>query len=97
MTPTASPVVAEMDPRGVARITLNRPEVGNAYDEALIQGLTAALSEMSGRPELRAVLLKGHGRAFPGGGGVRRNGGRGGSRATSGISRPGLSSGGSGW
>jgi len=67
MTPTASPVVAEMDPRGVARITLNRPEVGNAYDEALIQGLTAALSEMSGRPELRAVLLKGNGRHFQAG------------------------------
>ena len=67
MTPAASPVIAEMDPRGVARITLNRPEVGNAYDEALIQGLTAALSEMSGRPELRAVLLKGNGRHFQAG------------------------------
>ena len=67
MTAPANPVVAEMDPQGVARILLNRPEVGNAYDEALIQGLIAAMREMSGRPELRAVLLKGNGRHFQAG------------------------------
>lgn len=67
MTAHTSPVIAEMDPRGVAHIALNRPEVGNAYDEALIRGLIAALQEMTARPELRAVLLKGNGRHFQAG------------------------------
>jgi methylglutaconyl-CoA hydratase len=67
MTAAASPVIAAMDSRGVAFIALNRPEVGNAYDEALIRGLTAALHDMSAQPELRAVLLKGNGRHFQAG------------------------------
>src|SRR5262245_3913458 len=62
MTAARSPVIAEMDLHGVAHITLNRPEVGNAYDQALIEGLIAALREICERPELRAVLLKGNGR-----------------------------------
>ena len=66
-TAPAGPVVAEMDVRGLARIVLNRPEVGNAYNEALIQGLVTALREMCARTELRAVLLKGNGRHFQAG------------------------------
>jgi methylglutaconyl-CoA hydratase len=67
MTAPMSPVVAEMDAQGVARFTLNRPEVGNAYDETLIRGLIAALQDVTVRPELRAVLLKGNGRHFQAG------------------------------
>jgi methylglutaconyl-CoA hydratase len=67
MIPAANPVIADIDARGVASVTLNRPEVGNAYDEALIQGLLAALDDMSARPELRAVLLRGNGRHFQAG------------------------------
>jgi methylglutaconyl-CoA hydratase len=67
MSAAGSPVIAEMGPQGVAHITLNRPEVGNAYDEALIQGLIDALRELGGRAELRAVLLKGNGRHFQAG------------------------------
>ena len=37
------PVLWDVDPRGVATVTLNRPEVNNAYEGALIQGLIAAL------------------------------------------------------
>lgn len=66
-TLSSGPVVAEMDLRGVARIALNRPEVGNAYNEAMIQGLIAALGQMRARTELRAVLLKGNGRHFQAG------------------------------
>jgi methylglutaconyl-CoA hydratase len=67
MTASGHPVIAEIDPHGVGRITLNRPEVGNAYDEALIQGLIVALREMCGRTELRAVLLRGNGPHFQAG------------------------------
>jgi methylglutaconyl-CoA hydratase len=61
------PVVTHLDPRGVASVTLNRPEVGNAYNGAMIDGLLAAMDELGARPELRAVLLKGNGRHFQAG------------------------------
>src|SRR6202020_1367886 len=34
------------DARGVATLTLDRPEVANAYDENLLRGLTAALQSL---------------------------------------------------
>ena len=40
------PVLHSVDRRGVATLTLNRPEVNNAYDEGLIQGLLDAMSRM---------------------------------------------------
>ena len=36
-------ILLQIDPRGVARLTLNRPERHNAFDDALIAGLSAAL------------------------------------------------------
>ena len=36
-------VLSAVDGRGVATVTLNRPEVHNAYDGALIDGLLGAL------------------------------------------------------
>lgn len=71
MFPATNAVIADIDGRGVATVTLNRPEVGNAYDEALIQGLHAALDDMGARPELRAVLLRGNGRHFQAGADLR--------------------------
>ena len=35
---TANPVLWDLDARGVATVTLNRPEVNNAYDAGLIHG-----------------------------------------------------------
>jgi methylglutaconyl-CoA hydratase len=61
------PVVYALDPRGVATITLNRPEVNNAYNGAMIDGLLRAMDALSGRPELRVVLLKGNGKHFQAG------------------------------
>ena len=40
---TANPVLWTLDPRGVATVTLNRPEVNNAYDGDLIAGVLAAM------------------------------------------------------
>jgi methylglutaconyl-CoA hydratase len=67
MNAVSSPVITDIDARGVASVTLNRPEVGNAYNEALIQGLLAALDGLSSRSELRVVLLRGNGRHFQAG------------------------------
>jgi methylglutaconyl-CoA hydratase len=48
----------------VGVITLNRPEIRNAFDDALIASLTAALREMDADSSVRAVLLAGNGPAF---------------------------------
>ncbi len=61
------PVLHGVDARGVATVTLNRPEVNNAYDEALIQGLLQAMDALGGRKDLRAVVLRGEGRHFQAG------------------------------
>ena len=44
----------------VARITLNRPDVRNAFNDEVIAELTAAFQEMAARAEVRAVVLAGH-------------------------------------
>ena len=61
------PVLTSLDSRGVASVTLNRPEVNNAYNGAMIEGLLEAMDELAGKPELRAVLLKGNGKHFQAG------------------------------
>ena len=40
------PVLWNVDVRGVATVTLNRPQVNNAYDAALIQGLHDAMERL---------------------------------------------------
>ena len=64
---TTGPVLWSVDPRGVARVTLNRPDVNNAYDESLIAGLAAALDALGATSGLRAVLITGNGRHFQAG------------------------------
>ena len=63
----ASPVLWTLDERGVATVTLNRPDVNNAYDGALISGVLAAMDELGKRPGLRVVVLKGNGKHFQAG------------------------------
>ena len=63
----SGPVLWDVDARGVATVTLNRPEVNNAYNGDLIQGLLAALDALGGATGLRAVLIKGNGRHFQAG------------------------------
>jgi methylglutaconyl-CoA hydratase len=49
---------------GVARLTLDRPDIRNAFDDALIAALTQALRELDADDEVRAVVLAGNGPAF---------------------------------
>jgi len=50
---------------GVARVTLNRPEVRNALNEALLRELEASLRRLEDDPAARAIVLRGAGdRAF---------------------------------
>src|SRR5712671_3761989 len=63
----ANPVLWDLDERGVATVTLNRPEVNNAYDAGLIGGVIAAMDELGKKPKLRVVVLKGNGKHFQAG------------------------------
>ncbi len=51
----------------VARVTLNRPEVHNAFDDELIYELTDALTKLDEDDAIRAVVLAGNGASFSAG------------------------------
>jgi len=57
-------LLVEHDERGIARLTLNRPDVLNAFDEAVIAELTQAFTAFDRDDSVRAVVLAGAGRAF---------------------------------
>jgi methylglutaconyl-CoA hydratase len=60
-------VLCEIDARGVAFVTLNRPAVGNAYDATLIDGLNETFARLAREPRLRGAVLRGAGRHFQAG------------------------------
>ena len=49
---------------GVATVTLNRPEVRNAFNDEVIAEMTAVFSELGERDEVRCIVLAGNGTAF---------------------------------
>lgn len=59
--------VQEIDKSGVARITLTREEVHNAFNEVLIAELTAALDGIGQDPRVRVLVLAAQGRSFSAG------------------------------
>jgi enoyl-CoA hydratase/carnithine racemase len=74
---SAAPLLVEVAD-GVARLTLNRPEVRNALDAALLSGLEAALARLEDDADARVIVLRGAGdRAFCAGADLRRVGDRG--------------------
>ncbi|MFG6415990.1 enoyl-CoA hydratase/isomerase family protein [Roseateles sp. DC23W] len=48
----------------IARVTLNRPEVRNAFNETLIAELTGTFNVLGARNDLRAIVLAAEGKAF---------------------------------
>lgn len=64
-------VTCECDERGVARITLNRPDVHNAWNPDLVAALHAAVEAMARRDDVRVIVLAGAGRSFSAGGDLR--------------------------
>ncbi len=59
-------VLVELSGR-VATVTMNRPEVHNAFDAALIAELTEALKRAGADPEVRLVVLGASGASFSAG------------------------------
>ena len=62
-----SGLLETVDANGVATLILNRPDRHNAFDDALIAELTAALRRVGDAPDVRAVVLAGAGRSFSAG------------------------------
>jgi 2-(1,2-epoxy-1,2-dihydrophenyl)acetyl-CoA isomerase len=70
VTVTDDLVLLDLD-AGVATLTLNRPERGNAIDHPLAACLRRRAESLVGREGVRAVVLRGAGKAFSVGGDVR--------------------------
>lgn len=57
-----------MDTRGVVTVSLNRPQVRNAFNEKMIQELTSFFAEAALDAQVKVVLLRGEGGVFCAGG-----------------------------
>ncbi|MFL9924909.1 enoyl-CoA hydratase-related protein [Herbaspirillum lusitanum] len=57
----------DIDARGVAVITLNRPDVHNAFDDQLIAHLIALIKQAQATPQTRMLLLTSTGKSFSAG------------------------------
>ncbi|HET8996081.1 MAG TPA: enoyl-CoA hydratase-related protein, partial [Acetobacteraceae bacterium] len=60
-------VLLDIDARGVATVTLNRPEVGNAYNEDLLGALIEGVQQLAPDPAVRCLVIRGAGKHFQAG------------------------------
>jgi methylglutaconyl-CoA hydratase len=60
-------VRCEIEARGVARVTLDRADRHNAFDDIVIRELTAELERLGADARVRAIVLTGAGRSFSAG------------------------------
>ncbi len=60
-------VTVETDERGVATVTMNRPEKHNAFNEVLVTELHEAFGRLARNPLVRVVVLTGAGKSFSAG------------------------------
>ncbi len=63
-------LIESVDDRGVAMLTLNRPQRRNAFDAALVNSLTEAIHRHGADPDVRVILLTGAGENFCAGGDI---------------------------
>jgi methylglutaconyl-CoA hydratase len=49
---------------GIARVTLNRPDLRNAFDDALVRRLRASFEDVASDRTIRVMVLAGNGPAF---------------------------------
>lgn len=63
----ATSLTVDVDGRGVATVTLDRPALHNAFDDALIAALTDALRALGRDEAVRVVLLAARGKSFSAG------------------------------
>lgn len=56
--------LSELDNRGVLTITLNRPDLHNAFNDELIASLTSSIENSAQDDSVRVIVLTGEGRSF---------------------------------
>jgi methylglutaconyl-CoA hydratase len=61
---TAETLLTNIDVRGVATLTLNRPDRGNSYDQPLLEALTAEIGRLGADAAIRIIVLRGAGKHF---------------------------------
>lgn len=66
--PRPEPVLLNVTPEGVAMITLNRPEVHNAFNAEVVQSLAEIFDDLEDQDGVRVVLIDGAGKSFSAGG-----------------------------
>jgi methylglutaconyl-CoA hydratase len=64
------PILWRVDKRGVGHVTLNRPQVYNAYNGDMVAALLAAIDELP-RESARVIVITGKGRNFQAGADVK--------------------------
>ena len=64
MTAVAASLRTEVDARGVARLTLDRPARHNAFDGALVEALHGAVLALGHDPAVRVIVVTGAGETF---------------------------------
>ncbi len=64
---TEATVLRDVDDQGTGWLTLNRPDVHNAFDDVLIGRMAESLSAFRDDPNVRAVVVRGAGRSFSAG------------------------------
>ncbi|MFQ3234939.1 MAG: methylglutaconyl-CoA hydratase [Paraglaciecola sp.] len=57
-------VLCHIDERGVATVTLNRPEIHNAFDDKLITSLTQIFKQLGEDKKVRVMVLAAKGKSF---------------------------------
>jgi methylglutaconyl-CoA hydratase len=64
---TETTVLLSIDERGIATATLNRPQLGNAYNEDLLNALIEGLDQLRADSAVRALVIRGAGKHFQAG------------------------------
>ncbi|MEW5249126.1 enoyl-CoA hydratase/isomerase family protein [Microbulbifer discodermiae] len=60
-------MLCEVDSQGIATVTLNRPDVHNAFDDDLIRELGETFDELARNSSIRVLVLASTGRSFSAG------------------------------
>jgi len=68
---TSGVVLREIDRDGIGTITINRPDVRNAYNAELLVALAEAVDAFAGDEEVRVIRLRGNGSHFQAGADIK--------------------------
>ena len=64
---TDTSILSSIDQSGRATLTMNRPELHNAFNQSLVATLTSSLRQLEADPAVRLVILAANGKSFSAG------------------------------